>query len=83
MVEEITTNVNNLIAAVEAQAIIRPGFTERQLAELQMTADILEGAAGEIQSEPIEGYHPENGDREMVEEGGVENGDGNAVNGKE
>lgn len=80
--KEITTNVAKLVAVVEDYGTIRPGYTERQLAELQATADIIEGVAEDIQNEPIKGYHQGGKDGKMVEGGGVGDKDGVVANGK-
>lgn len=67
---------------MEAYGIIRPSFTNRELAELQVTADVIAGAAEDIQNMPIKGYHEEDKDGKMVERGGVEDKDGDVANGK-
>jgi hypothetical protein len=53
LADGIKIAATNLVNVVEAQAIIRPGVTERTLQDLQLTLDILEETAREVEEEPV------------------------------
>ena len=58
--EEVRNAALRLVNAVENNAIVGPGVSERTLTDLQTTIDVLNGVAQDIQKErPSE--HPENG----------------------
>lgn len=51
--DEILAAARNLVTTVEANAVIRPGITERTLQDLQLMVDMLEETAKDVKDEPV------------------------------
>ena len=60
--DQILSAATTLVATVEANAVVRPGFNERTLQDLQVMVDMLEETTKDVKDEPVSGVQDGKGE---------------------